>query len=77
MISRLLSTQRLAVLASYGDDQPYTSLVAFAASDDLRAIHFAISEVTTMIHTGDIVTVDGYLGIVTVRRRADSGHHRT
>ena len=45
-IGRLLSSQRLAVLASYGDDQPYTSLVAFAASADLKAIYFATSRAT-------------------------------
>jgi pyruvate,water dikinase len=36
-----------------------------------------VPEVTTMINTGDSVTVDGYLGIVTVRRSADSTHRRT
>lgn len=46
IIGRLLADQRLAVLASYGDDQPYTSLVAFSASDDLRAIHFATPRAT-------------------------------
>jgi len=46
IIGRLLSSQRLAVLASYGDDQPYTSLVAFVASDDLRAIYFATTRAT-------------------------------
>lgn len=32
----LLMSQKLAVLASYGDDQPYCSLMAFAVSDDLK-----------------------------------------
>ncbi|MGQ9921466.1 MAG: pyridoxamine 5'-phosphate oxidase family protein [Desulfobacca sp.] len=31
----LLTSQKLAVLASYGDNQPYCSLMAFAVSEDL------------------------------------------
>jgi hypothetical protein len=34
----LFTSQKLAVLATYGDDQPYCSLMAFAASDDLKNI---------------------------------------
>ena len=34
----LFSSQKLAVLATYGDDQPYCSLMAFAVSDDLKSI---------------------------------------
>jgi heme iron utilization protein len=45
-IGSLLSSQKLAVLATYDDDQPYTSLVAFAASSDLRLIYFATSRST-------------------------------
>ncbi|UCH35321.1 MAG: pyridoxamine 5'-phosphate oxidase family protein [Armatimonadota bacterium] len=40
-LSDLLSSQRLAVLATHADGQPYTSLVAFAATDDLRCLVFA------------------------------------
>lgn len=40
-IRRLLATQRYAVLATQGDTQPYASLVAFAATDDLRVAVFA------------------------------------
>jgi len=32
----LLTSQKLAVLASYGDSQPYCSLMAFAVSEDLK-----------------------------------------
>ncbi len=42
----LLTSQKLAVLASYGDNQPYCSLMAFAVSDDL---HYLI--VATKRHT--------------------------
>lgn len=32
----LFTSQKLAVLATYGDNQPYCSLMAFAVSDDLK-----------------------------------------
>jgi heme iron utilization protein len=34
----LFTSQKLAVLASTGDDKPYCSLMAFAVSDDLKHI---------------------------------------
>jgi nitroimidazol reductase NimA-like FMN-containing flavoprotein (pyridoxamine 5'-phosphate oxidase superfamily) len=37
---RLLQDQRFGVLSTCGESQPYASLVAFAASDDLRHIVF-------------------------------------
>jgi nitroimidazol reductase NimA-like FMN-containing flavoprotein (pyridoxamine 5'-phosphate oxidase superfamily) len=42
----LLVSQRLAVLATQGDTQPYTSLVAFAATEDLRLLVFATERAT-------------------------------
>jgi heme iron utilization protein len=33
----LFTSQKLAVLATYGDNQPYCSLMAFAVSDDLKS----------------------------------------
>jgi nitroimidazol reductase NimA-like FMN-containing flavoprotein (pyridoxamine 5'-phosphate oxidase superfamily) len=36
VLRRVLATQRYAVLATDSAGQPYTSLMAFAASDDLR-----------------------------------------
>jgi len=39
-IRGLLSSQKVAVLSTYGDGQPYASLVAFRASDDLKEILF-------------------------------------
>jgi heme iron utilization protein len=32
----LFTSQKLAVLATYGEDQPYCSLMAFAVTDDLK-----------------------------------------
>ena len=39
-IQELLKSQRLAVLATQADGQPYASLVAFAASDNLKNMMF-------------------------------------
>jgi nitroimidazol reductase NimA-like FMN-containing flavoprotein (pyridoxamine 5'-phosphate oxidase superfamily) len=39
-IQELLKTQRLAVLATQAEGQPYASLVAFSASNDLKTILF-------------------------------------
>jgi putative heme iron utilization protein len=47
VLKHLLHTQRLAVLATQMQGRPYTSLVAFAASDDLRRIAFVTSRATT------------------------------
>jgi nitroimidazol reductase NimA-like FMN-containing flavoprotein (pyridoxamine 5'-phosphate oxidase superfamily) len=46
-LSALLKTQHLAVLATLQDGRPYTSLVGFVASDDLRRIAFVTSRATT------------------------------
>ncbi len=43
----LLTTQPLAVVATQQGGHPYTSLVAFAASEDLRRIVFFTSRATT------------------------------
>lgn len=45
-LKNLLATQNLAVLATHGDGQPYTSLVAFVSSDDLRELYFVTSAAT-------------------------------
>ena len=45
-IRELLESQKLAVLATQGQGQPYTSLVAFASSPDLQEIYFATSRST-------------------------------
>ena len=43
----LLTAQRLAVVATQQNGHPYTSRVAFVASDDLRRIAFMTSRATT------------------------------
>lgn len=40
LLHRILDTQRFAVLSSVSDAQPYSNLVAFAASDDLQYFVF-------------------------------------
>jgi nitroimidazol reductase NimA-like FMN-containing flavoprotein (pyridoxamine 5'-phosphate oxidase superfamily) len=40
-VRHLCSSQKLAVLCTQRGNQPYASLVAFVASDDLRFIYFA------------------------------------
>jgi heme iron utilization protein len=42
----LFTSQKLAVLATYGDDQPYCSLMAFAVSDDLKYLIVATKRQT-------------------------------
>lgn len=42
----LLGTQKLAVVATQAGGQPYASLVAFAATDDLRHIFFVTARTT-------------------------------
>jgi len=45
-LKNLVETQNLAVLATYGHGHPYTSLVAFASSDDLRELYFVTGAAT-------------------------------
>ena len=42
----LLTSQQLAVLATHHDGQPYASLVAFAATQDLKELLFATAQTT-------------------------------
>jgi nitroimidazol reductase NimA-like FMN-containing flavoprotein (pyridoxamine 5'-phosphate oxidase superfamily) len=42
----LFASQRLGVLATYGSGQPYGSLVAFVATDDLKHLLFATTRAT-------------------------------
>jgi general stress protein 26 len=39
-LKSLMEEQKLAVLASFHDEKPYTNLVAFVTSDDLKYIFF-------------------------------------
>ncbi len=46
IVRNLLSSQLLAVLATQMSGQPYTNLVAFAASADLKEVLFATARAT-------------------------------
>ena len=46
LLRDLFSSQSLAVLATYGSGQTYGSLVAFAATDDLKSLLFATTRAT-------------------------------
>lgn len=46
ILKELMQKQGLAVLATIGNDQPYTNLVAFVVTDDLRHIFFATPRFT-------------------------------
>jgi len=46
MLTGLFTSQRLAVLGTYGDTQPYCTLMAFAATDDLKHLIFATARTT-------------------------------
>jgi nitroimidazol reductase NimA-like FMN-containing flavoprotein (pyridoxamine 5'-phosphate oxidase superfamily) len=45
-LRQLLRAQRLGVLSSHDNGQPHASLVAFAATDDLRRLVFATTRAT-------------------------------
>ena len=45
-LKKLFREQRLAVLSTHDQGQPYSSLVAFSASGDLKRLHFATSRTT-------------------------------
>ena len=45
-VKKLFDAQRLGVLSTYGRNQPYSSLVAFAASEDLKMLVFATTRST-------------------------------
>ena len=45
-LENLFKSQNLAVLATHNHGQPYTSLVAFAGSEDLKALYFVTGQAT-------------------------------
>ena len=46
ILKKMFLSQKLAVLSTQRDGQPYASLVAFVASEDLRRIYFATPNTT-------------------------------
>jgi len=45
-IHKLLSEQKLGALATHGQGEPWASLIAFAATDNLDSIYFATPKTT-------------------------------
>lgn len=45
-LTRLMDSQNLAVLATHNQGQPYTSLVAFAGSEDMKILYFVTGRAT-------------------------------
>jgi nitroimidazol reductase NimA-like FMN-containing flavoprotein (pyridoxamine 5'-phosphate oxidase superfamily) len=45
-LDKLFGSQNLAALSTHHDGQPYTSLVAFYAADDLKHIYFVTPKTT-------------------------------
>ncbi|NCC53510.1 MAG: pyridoxamine 5'-phosphate oxidase family protein [Spartobacteria bacterium] len=45
-VDALLRSQKLAVLATQDNDRPYTSLVAFSFTDDLKSVFFVTARAT-------------------------------
>ena len=46
LIRNLFASQNLAVLATHNQDQPYASLVAFVATNDLKYLYFITPKTT-------------------------------
>jgi nitroimidazol reductase NimA-like FMN-containing flavoprotein (pyridoxamine 5'-phosphate oxidase superfamily) len=46
LLASLLDSQKFAVLSTYSGGQPYVSLVAFAASEDLDRLFFVTARAT-------------------------------
>ncbi len=46
LIRELFESQKLAVLATQNEGQPYANLIAFAASNDLKSLYFATARAT-------------------------------
>ena len=62
-IKGILDSQKLSVLATQGDGKPYGSLVAFAATADLKTILFATPRATRkyanlLTHAGIAMVID-------------------
>ena len=45
-LENLFKSQNLAVLATHNHGQPYTSLVAFSGSEDLKSLYFVTGQAT-------------------------------
>ena len=60
-IRDLFASQNLAVLATHHKEQPYASLVAFAATEDLKHIYFVTPKTTRKFAN---LTADGRVSVL-------------
>ena len=60
-VHALLRQQQLGVLSTVGEDAPYASLVAFAATEDLKHIYF-VTPTTTRKYAN--LTADGRVSVL-------------
>jgi nitroimidazol reductase NimA-like FMN-containing flavoprotein (pyridoxamine 5'-phosphate oxidase superfamily) len=73
-IQELLNSQQLAVLSTHTHGQPYASLVAYAATEDLRHLFFA-TPVSTRKFTN--IQADGRVALlIDSRANRDADFHR-
>ncbi len=75
LLQELFAAQRLAVLATQGGGQPYASLVAFAASEDLKHLLFATARTTRKY--ANLVSADGKAALlIDSRTNQEDDFHR-
>ena len=70
----LFASQRLGVLATYGRGQPYNSLVAFAATNDLKHLLFGTTRATRKY--ANLSTESRVALLVDNRSNQDTDFHR-
>ena len=73
-IRRLFDSQSLCVLATHSEAGPYTSLVAFAADEDLKNIYFVTSRFTRKYAN---IEADHKVAMLMDNRSDDPGDFRT
>jgi len=70
IIGNLLASQRLAVLSTQNHGQPYSNLVAVAATDDLKYLIFATNRATRKYAN---LMADPRVAVLVDNRRNDPG----
>lgn len=74
VLRELFETQKLAVLATHSEGQPYTNLMAFAATRDLKRLVFATTRSTRKFAN---MAADGRVALlIDNRSNAESDFHK-
>ena len=74
MLTDLFTSQKLAVLGTCGDTQPYCTLMAFAATDDLRLLILSTRRTTRKY--ANLLAHDRVSLLVDNRRNLDEDFHQ-